>query len=618
MRVLTELCVASWASLTVMLISLSTWTTRGFNRSGTRCTNEAFCSGHAGSARGMSEPVHETPFSRRYQKRRTVIGFWAPAQSLPARALTNVPKQFVNVAVLLVGIATAASISACETGQQPSSNSRRLSIDTPVQGSLAEPFSDERWNYEGKRGETVAVEANSERFDTEIQLTSPTGNEIAHDDDGGLGLNSRLVATLPENGDYRVTVTAFGDGFGAYHLAVRSSTLATLTIDQSPVRATFDGPNDGHWTFEGREGQTIVVEATSKEFDTRIQLTSPTGYEIGQDDDGGLGLNSRLVATLPENGDYRVTVTALTDGLGDYELLARSVDVKTLGVNQPPESGIFNGPNDGHWNFEGRGGQTVVVEASSEDFDTVIQLTSPTGDDISWNDDSRPDSTDSQLVANLREDGTYSITVTAFDRHTGTYRLAVRSVDVERLEIDIPTGGRLTGPNDGYWIFEGTKGQTVSVEANSIYFDTIVALTSPAGAEITRNDDADSSSTDSRLVAILPEDGEYGVTVTAFGSSLGTYEVAVRSMNIPSLETDKVASGTLGGGSSDGQWIFWGNAEQAISVEVNSDVDTVVQLTSPAGREIARDFDTVVQLTSPAGREIARDDDGPDPIRSSR
>ena len=46
------------------------------------------------------------------------------------------------------------------------------------------------WTFEGVAGQAVVVEASSDDFDTTLRLVSPSGDQVAYDDDGGDGLNS--------------------------------------------------------------------------------------------------------------------------------------------------------------------------------------------------------------------------------------------------------------------------------------------------------------------------------------------------------------------------------------------------------------------------------------------
>ena len=99
-----------------------------------------------------------------------------------------------------------------------------------------------------------------------------------------------------------------------------------LLVPGRPSRGTIDADNSrtGVWAFEGVARQGVVVEASSRDFDTIVRLVSPTGDQVGYDDDGGEGQNSRLRVTLPRSGRYQVTVAPYSDGDGGaYEVVVR-------------------------------------------------------------------------------------------------------------------------------------------------------------------------------------------------------------------------------------------------------------------------------------------------------
>ena len=94
------------------------------------------------------------------------------------------------------------------------------------------------------------------------------------------------------------------------------------------------------------------------------------------------------------------------------------------------------------WSFEGVAGQMVGVKASSEDFDTVIKLLSPTAEVLAVNDDGDID-TNSELTAILPETGRYLVQVTSFDGGSGGYEVVVNSVDAPVLVPGVTSRGGL-------------------------------------------------------------------------------------------------------------------------------------------------------------------------------
>src|SRR4028118_1880487 len=81
------------------------------------------------------------------------------------------------------------------------------------------------------------------------------------------------------------------------------------------------------YTFEGTQGQKVVVTVESTEFDTYLAIFNSQGELLGENDDATQqNSNSELTVTLSANGRYRVIVNAydpLPKGRGKYSLTVR-------------------------------------------------------------------------------------------------------------------------------------------------------------------------------------------------------------------------------------------------------------------------------------------------------
>ncbi len=99
-----------------------------------------------------------------------------------------------------------------------------------------------------------------------------------------------------------------GDGLdttGGGSLSVGSSAQGTLD-------SLFEAHN---WTFQGQAGQTVTIRVNGAgDTDPRAKLLDANGNVLAEDDDGGGGWNSLIVATLPAAGAYTVRVDVFTGG----------------------------------------------------------------------------------------------------------------------------------------------------------------------------------------------------------------------------------------------------------------------------------------------------------------
>ncbi|MDJ0557150.1 MAG: trypsin-like peptidase domain-containing protein [Microcoleaceae cyanobacterium MO_207.B10] len=75
------------------------------------------------------------------------------------------------------------------------------------------------------------------------------------------------------------------------------------------------------YAFEGKAGQKLSIDMSSKQIDPYLILLSSNGQELAQDDDSGGEKNARIVITLPENGTYKLLANSYEAGeSGDYKL----------------------------------------------------------------------------------------------------------------------------------------------------------------------------------------------------------------------------------------------------------------------------------------------------------
>lgn len=201
----------------------------------------------------------------------------------------------------------------------------------------------ELWWYYGRAGERLTIIMRSPSFDSYMQYGRMNGDEFNYLG----GSNSRRIGgqqetvldvTLSETGEYGIRANSHGQYTGQYVLTVSSSggggttTSSGATISRgSTITGSLtpaDAQTDSGWyhddyTFSGTGGQVIQVDLESDDFDTFIDLYQGTRW-VAEDDDGGDGLDSRLVYTLPESGNYIICVRSrYANRTGSYRLTLR-------------------------------------------------------------------------------------------------------------------------------------------------------------------------------------------------------------------------------------------------------------------------------------------------------
>lgn len=119
-----------------------------------------------------------------------------------------------------------------------------------------------------------------------------------------------LTNIIPSGGGGGGATSTFdgGDGLdttGGGQISVGGSVTGTLD-------SIFEAHN---WTFVGSAGQSVTINAVGQgETDPRVKLIDPSGSVLAEDDDGGGGWNSLIIATLPSNGTYTIRVDVYTTG----------------------------------------------------------------------------------------------------------------------------------------------------------------------------------------------------------------------------------------------------------------------------------------------------------------
>lgn len=282
-----------------------------------------------------------------------------------------------------------------------------------------------------------------------------------------IGVNSAIFAPTGPGGNTGIGFAIAIDRVQSFLTAVRDGT-APRTAQQSPllgggreaqrislgapaVEGRLDSsssilPSDGSYfdayTFEGQQGQQIVIEMNSSDMNSYVILLEPNGDNLGQDDDSGGNNNARLVTTLPRSGVYTVLAnTRLAGEVGRYRLGVSSAgrtpsagttssslilqEQGTLGASSPvwqEDGSLYQ-----EYTFQGTQGQQVTITMESSEFDTYLMVFDERYQIIDQNNDVSPQSTNSTVVLTLPYTGTYRVIANALDNTgRGRFQLTVR------------------------------------------------------------------------------------------------------------------------------------------------------------------------------------------------
>jgi serine protease Do len=208
-----------------------------------------------------------------------------------------------------------------------------------------------------------------------------------------------------------------------------------------------DGSYYKAYQFQGKAGQSLVIEMRGNGIDPYLVLFDATGRKIAEDDDGGGGKNARIATTLTSNGTYTLYANSYEVGqTGSFTIAGRlsnnftsqspteATDDRRIILQKDgvlgTQSRVFarDGSRFDAFSFKGQAGQVVQIELVSSDFHPYLVLFSPDSK-VLQESNGLPSRKNASMTLELPVTGTYRTIVNAFDRTgKGAYKLIVKSV----------------------------------------------------------------------------------------------------------------------------------------------------------------------------------------------
>jgi 3'-phosphoadenosine 5'-phosphosulfate sulfotransferase len=372
----------------------------------------------------------------------------------------------------------------------------------------------------GRPGDRVVVRMRSADFDTYLHWGRERDGEWMDEeenDDAGEGTDSRLVLRLDGDGEYELRAAAFEeDEEGEYELQVTSIAgevqASRLRVGQTVRGELGDGDYEGeagledHYRIEGAPGSQITVYAESDDFDTYLEFGTWSGGELemtSDDDDGGQGTNSEMVAEFGDAGVHHVVVRSFSgDEAGAYTLR------------------VVEGAVSDEWNDEGDDGDGGDYDEEDHDHGEDADM------DVDVDVSVHADDYDSDV--------TMVDTVPIQEVFTGMGWTILRIEEGQTVEGMLDIEDRRTGEGDRYedFVYEAREGERLTILASSDEIDTYVFIGRGPDAEMEAlgEDDDSGPGTDSELDFTVPESGEYVIRIAAaIPGQTGAYRLLVRS-----------------------------------------------------------------------------------------
>ncbi|HLT45703.1 MAG TPA: caspase family protein [Rubricoccaceae bacterium] len=258
-----------------------------------------------------------------------------------------------------------------------------------------------------------------------------------------------------EVGPYTLDVIVHPDGSGPQTEGVTLDALRTTPGTLAEGNETLNSGEYVHrFRFAGREGDRIMVDLRSSDFDPYVILQMPNGQQLDNDDWEGDPGRARIEYVLPVAGVYHVLVTTAAVGeTGDYTLTLepRSATLDAMrterGTLAEGDGTLTSGEFVDRFTFEARAGDRVVVDLLSSDFDPYVILQMPDGRQLD-NDDWEGARDRARIEHVLPADGLYSALVTSYAvGETGDYTLTIEPRGREEI-AEVPNRSDVIGGPD--------------------------------------------------------------------------------------------------------------------------------------------------------------------------
>jgi hypothetical protein len=283
-------------------------------------------------------------------------------------------------------------------------------------------------------------------------------------------------------------------------------------------------------------GQTLQLDAipaprSAEGLDLLLKVYDAGGELVAEDDDSGGALNPRVTLTSESGGLYRAEVDVLGEG-GAFTLLARETVVVpevttalTMSGERAERAVAFPADDDALFTFTGRRGEAwsitlVADDAEGDDAaDPMLELFPGEGTSKAslLTDDDSGGGLNARIVAELPDDGTYTVRVSSLSSKGGARltvsKMTLRPAAVGNLAYGSPTTVSFN-PDSPFVVGDSARrlvpyalyrlpgspapramaGETIVIQATSDGLDPYleVGLDTPLGfATVLSNDDTD-------------------------------------------------------------------------------------------------------------------------------
>jgi hypothetical protein len=334
--------------------------------------------------------------------------------------------------------------------------------------------------------------------------------------------------------------------FAALSLLVVGAQGVFAQDDITPVSYgdSFNGkisdPDDGVlYSFEGSEGDEVVIQASSNKIDVYLRLGNEDGDILAENDDiSGDDLNAEIEYTLEDDGLYYFAVLGYEAGSYTVSLEntngggnnSASSDIIPVAYGDTITGETIDMDNPVIYAFDGVEGQQVTIVATSDEVDTYLIVIDAEANIVAENDDTSKKNSDASVEFTVPSTGVFLVGVLADE--SGPFELIIDSA-----RIGSNNGGGTTNVSEEEPVGDLYYG-TVDDDTP---FNNIVLEDVPVGAVITvdirttdgdldayggilfddevvaENDDRSRNDSNPILEYEVEEEGDYTIIITRAG-----------------------------------------------------------------------------------------------------
>jgi len=213
-------------------------------------------------------------------------------------------------------------------------NAAVITVETPTGVSIAAVGQMRYFKFTpAATGTYVIASTDNGSVDPYGFLYTPSGTQLAYNDDGNGNLNFKISYMLNAGTEYVIGAIAFSSGIGSYTLTVTqqsgnsNTSLANAAIIAAgaPAKVSINAASQmRYFKFTPATTGTYVIASTDNgSSDPRGYLYTSGGTQLAYNDDSDGGRNFKITYTLNAGTQYVIGANMYSTGTGGYTLTVR-------------------------------------------------------------------------------------------------------------------------------------------------------------------------------------------------------------------------------------------------------------------------------------------------------